>query len=303
MSLRISTGRSSLASVSRSPALKAKGASPSGSPFRSSARTTPLSLPSVARRTFTVSAPAALSAAASARAGSMPPSTTVIGALPGNPLEALDELRRLADIDAVGEPDQLDAGRGVEETLDRRQRLDALDAVRLRPDLLEPHARGAGRLQRDVAAGLRQRHDRDAASCPPRRARSVRPRCARARPRSRRRPSRRRSAARAARCPTTPRSAGSTAGRRPRGSAAPRASGAAARSHHGVRAGVSSFGRMSSSSFSEPYCWRRGRGGISRSSHHSTGRLSRPSSTSGSAKPSGRPIMPASRLARACASG
>ena len=36
---------------------------------------------------------------------------------------------------------------------------------------------------------------------------------------------------------------------------------------------------------------RRGRGGTSRSSHHSTGRLSRPSSTSGWAKPSGRPAI------------
>ena len=36
---------------------------------------------------------------------------------------------------------------------------------------------------------------------------------------------------------------------------------------------------------------RRGRGGITRNSHHSTGRLSRPISSNGSAKESGRPIM------------
>ena len=39
---------------------------------------------------------------------------------------------------------------------------------------------------------------------------------------------------------------------------------------------------------------RRGRGGMSRNSHHSTGSVSSPISTSGSAKPSGSPpIMPA----------
>ena len=47
-------------------------------------------------------------------------------------------------------------------------------------------------------------------------------------------------------------------------------------SHHGVRAGVSSFGLMSNSSRVGGNSTRRGRGGMSRSSHHSTGRLSRP---------------------------
>ena len=62
-------------------------------------------------------------------------------------------------------------------------------------------------------------------------------------------------------------------------------------SHHGVRAGVSSFGLMSNNSRVGGKVTRRGRGGMSRRIHHSTGRLSRPSSTSGCAKPSGRPIM------------
>ena len=47
---------------------------------------------------------------------------------------------------------------------------------------------------------------------------------------------------------------------------------------------------------------RRGRGGITRSSHHSTGRLSRPSSSNGSAKVRGRPaIMRCAPLSRSSA--
>jgi hypothetical protein len=65
-------------------------------------------------------------------------------------------------------------------------------------------------------------------------------------------------------------------------------------SHHGVRCGVSSFGLISNSSRVGGKSIRRGVGGMSRSSHHSTGMLSSPSSTSGDAKPSGRPIMRAS---------
>src|SRR6266404_5398505 len=80
MSLRISTGIVSSASLSRSPSLKVNEVSPSGRPLRSSARTVPVSpAPLLARKTFTVSAPAALSAAASARAPATPPSITVMG--------------------------------------------------------------------------------------------------------------------------------------------------------------------------------------------------------------------------------
>jgi hypothetical protein len=62
-------------------------------------------------------------------------------------------------------------------------------------------------------------------------------------------------------------------------------------SHHGVRDGVSSFGAMSNNSRVGGNSTRRGRGGITRSSHHSTGRLNRPSSRIGSANESGRPAI------------
>ncbi len=62
-------------------------------------------------------------------------------------------------------------------------------------------------------------------------------------------------------------------------------------SHHGVRDGVSSFGAMSNKSRVGGNSIRRGRGGITRNSHHSSGRLSRPSSKTGSANESGRPAI------------
>ena len=58
-------------------------------------------------------------------------------------------------------------------------------------------------------------------------------------------------------------------------------------SHHGVRDGVSSLGAISNKSRVGGKSMRRGRGGTSRNSHHSAGRLIRPSSTSGCAKASG----------------
>ena len=60
-------------------------------------------------------------------------------------------------------------------------------------------------------------------------------------------------------------------------------------SHHGVRDGVSSLGLMSNNSRVGGNSIRLGRGGITRSSHHNTGRLNRPSSSSGCAKVKGRP--------------
>ena len=79
ISLRISTGKVIEAVVERSEAPNENGASPSGRPLRSWARTVPVSgLPASARSTFTVSAPAAFSAPASASAGGRPPSTTMI---------------------------------------------------------------------------------------------------------------------------------------------------------------------------------------------------------------------------------
>src|ERR1700744_1915304 len=58
--------------------------------------------------------------------------------------------------------------------------------------------------------------------------------------------------------------------------------------HQGVREGVSSFGAISNNSRVGGNSMRRGRGGITLSSHHSTGRLKRPNSSNGSAKESGR---------------
>ena len=95
------------------------------------ALTKPVSaLPVCARSTFTVSAPAALSAAASACGTARPPATTVSGWLPMMRLQAGDEFAALAEIDAVREPDDFDVRRGAEEALDQRQRLGAVDAYR-----------------------------------------------------------------------------------------------------------------------------------------------------------------------------
>ena len=62
-------------------------------------------------------------------------------------------------------------------------------------------------------------------------------------------------------------------------------------SHHGVREGVSSFGAISNNSRVGGNSMRRGRGGITRNTHHSTGRLNSPSSSMGSAKERGRPAI------------
>ncbi len=62
-------------------------------------------------------------------------------------------------------------------------------------------------------------------------------------------------------------------------------------SHHGVREGVSSFGAMSNNRRVGGNSMRRGRGGITRNSHHNSGRLNRPIRSSGSAKESGRPAI------------
>ena len=80
-----------------------------------------------------------------------------------NALEAGDEFAAFAEIDAVGQPDDLDVRRGLEEALDQRQRLGAVDRVGLRLELLDLHARGAGDLQGKIARGFRQRQHRDAA--------------------------------------------------------------------------------------------------------------------------------------------
>ena len=128
------------------------------------ALTKPLSAPPVcARSTFTVSAPAALSAAASACGTAKAAHHHGERMVADNALQAGDEFAAFAEIDAVREPDDLDVRRGVEEALDQGQRLGAVDGVRLRLELLDLHARGAGDLQRNIARGFRQRQQRDAA--------------------------------------------------------------------------------------------------------------------------------------------
>ena len=77
--------------------------------------------------------------------------------------ELADEFRALRDIDAVGEPQRLDRRRRGDEARDRRQRLVAIDRVRLGLERAQPHPCGARRLERDVAPDVGQRNDRDAA--------------------------------------------------------------------------------------------------------------------------------------------
>ena len=78
-------------------------------------------------------------------------------------LQARDEFAALAEIDAVGEPDDLDVRCGCEEALDQGQRLGALDGIGLRLELFDLHAGGAGDLQGNIARGFRQRQHGDAA--------------------------------------------------------------------------------------------------------------------------------------------
>ena len=78
-------------------------------------------------------------------------------------LEAVDEGSASADIDAVGQPDEFDLGALFQKALDQRQRFGTIDAMRLRLDLLDLDARGAGDLQRDIARGFRQRQHGNAA--------------------------------------------------------------------------------------------------------------------------------------------
>ena len=129
------------------PPLKANGASPSGRPFEieraHDAGFGRAARP--ARSTFTVSAPAALSAAASACAPATPPSTTVIGRCRRACRAPSTNSRAAAEIDAVGEPHAIrHRGVAARKRVSARQRFGALDRMRLRLDLLQPHARRAG---------------------------------------------------------------------------------------------------------------------------------------------------------------
>ncbi len=304
MSLRISTGSVSSASVSRSPSLKLKDASPSGRPLRSSARTVPVSTPALlARRTFTVSAPAALSALDSARAPAMPPSITVMGRCStSRPSAATKSLPPPRSTPSVS---QTTSTSGV--------------APRKRPSAGSASARstacGLGLIcltRTRAAAGVSKEMSRvgsdSGMSATPRlfaSARAIRSSAVRMRA----------SQVAAAGKPSSIRSASGAlalevaAGGFHNGPAAAMMTSAASVSrssvsHHGVRWGVSSLGPMSNSSRVGGKAMRRGCGGMSRSSHHSTGRLKSPSSTSGCAKPSGsHGIMRASRTGPRRANG
>ena len=78
-------------------------------------------------------------------------------------LEAVDKSCAGAGIDAVAEPDDLDIGRIRQRAFDQRQRLAAVDAVRLRFELHDLNAGGAGDLQGNVARGFGQGQEGDAA--------------------------------------------------------------------------------------------------------------------------------------------
>ncbi len=304
MSLRISTGRSSCASVSRSSALKANLASPSGRLLRSSARTTPeSSAPAAARSTLTLSAPAALSAAASASAGLTPPVTTVIGRL--STTRASPATKSRAWPTSTPSVSQTTSTSGVAP---RKRAIGTSASVRTSVWGFGFICRSRTRAAPGVSSVMSREGSESGITATPRlstSARAIRSSAVR----------RRASQVAAAAQPSSIRSAiGAAAvvvasGGFHKGPAAARITRAASVSrnsvsHHGVLAGVSSRGAMSNNSRVGAKAMRRGRGGTSRSSHHRTGRLKRPISTSGWAKPSGRPaIMRASPVARRRASG
>ena len=78
-------------------------------------------------------------------------------------LQAVDKRRTFAEIDAVRQPHDFHVRCGGKKALDERQGCTAVNAERLRLDLLDLHARSACKTEGDVAIGLRQRQDRDAA--------------------------------------------------------------------------------------------------------------------------------------------
>ena len=295
-SLRISTGRSIEASASRSLALNANGASPSGSPLRSMALTRPFSAgPVCGRSTFTVSAPAALSAAASACGMAMPPETTVSGWLPiaclrpatnsaPLPRSTPSESQTISTSGAVARKRLISGSASLRSSVCGFG-LSCLTCTRAAPAVCRE-------ISRAVSDSGSTATPRLSAS-----ARAISSSAVRSRS----------SQAAAAAQPSSikiksgaPRLEAASGGFHNGPAAAMMMRPASVRrnkvSHHGVRDGVSSLGAISNKRRVGGKLMRRGRGGTSRSSHHSTGRLSRPSSTSGCAKPSGRePITPLSQ--------
>ena len=166
MSFRISTGRLRAASASRSCGLNAKRTSPSGEPFMSSARTRPSCCePAFARSTFTVSEPAALSAALSASACATPPSITVTVRLPTIPARPVTNSP--ARPSCTPSDNQTSSASGVrrQETRQRRQarRCARPHAASARAFATTTRAAAAG-CSGDAAAGFRYRNDRDRAA-------------------------------------------------------------------------------------------------------------------------------------------
>ena len=166
ISLRISTGRSNCASVSRSSGLNANGASPSVRPLRSSARTVPVSAGAGggAQHFHAQRAGRIVGRGERARARECRRTRSVIGRCLERLREAFDEFGAAAEIGAVRQPDELDVVRIGEEARDRRQRLGAVDRMRHRLDLMQAHARRACGLERNVARAFGQRNERHGAT-------------------------------------------------------------------------------------------------------------------------------------------
>ena len=74
--------------------------------------------------------------------------------------QALGEIAAVAEIDAIGEPDQFDIAGRVEEARDGRHRVRAVDRMRLRLDELQAHPRGSRRGKRNIARALGQGDER-----------------------------------------------------------------------------------------------------------------------------------------------
>ncbi len=290
-SLRISTGRLIAASASRAPDLKVKGASPSGRPLRSIASTTPLSAPpACARSTLTVSAPAALSAAASAWAGARPPSTTVSGWLPMTCLKPATKSAPLPRSTPSESHTTSTFGADL-----RKRSISGSDAVRSTLNGFGFNCFSCTRAALAVIMEMSRSLSDSGRSATPRLSASARATISSA---VRRRSSQDAAAGQPSSIMTSNGAArlDEATGGFHNGPAAAMMTSAASVSrssisHHGVRDGVSSFGAISNSSRVGGKSMMRGRGGISRSRHHSTGSASRPSSTSGSAKARGRPAI------------
>src|SRR5205085_12167818 len=80
------------------------------------------------------------------------------------PGQARHERIRVTEIDGAAQPYQRGLRSCLEEPRKGWQHFGAVDRVRFRPELTQPHAGRSGGFERYVACGFRQRHDRDAAA-------------------------------------------------------------------------------------------------------------------------------------------